>query len=690
MLTEKNMLTAPTRITPLSRDQSFESPPCPPYNLSQEDVLAQAPPPEQDELWAELERIEDARALKQKFYDEHQLMKEQLHMAGRFGLELQQNLEHAQRAERQSLAQLQALQDENTALQSRVHQQALHFNTHLDGSEDDMKNLTSENESLQKELDGCRRELKMFRKELDGLVEQMNEMGTEVLDAKTKVTVYSRRLNEVEQELTVTQGLNVDLQEQLRVTLERQKQTHSSTAMAMKNMQSELGKVLSDSGTIRSTLEELENRQDKCEGKVVEMMSNTKEYAHLLEEAQTTIQTMRIESDMEGRAWLPLASPSGRFKSTGQLSTLAMENPELDNVHDFPQGSENGNDDAPQGTSLGMELGLGVSFPQPKEDALSSPPPTPAAATPSAPFPYPEPLTPATSPQVPMASQSEQLAQPRPTTKSPEPIKLVQQPTPVTDKAGSKPSKPAPPPITTELQQRLEEHNILQTVLNSSLPSSRPQWNPSVSLEYVPPPSLPSQGRSRSSSRAATNASLSSSRCSSRSVSQMSLHRHPTSVSTSPGSSVRVGQGPTQRQQSSSVLASLQASASPRSKSSPGSTSSLMDAIAAHSGKRNQTSAMSVGSDSRKGTPAGQNRPRRSTTAMTVEKNPNPNAGLKYLLKGSSSSSGIHSSNGSPTAVSNVMTKAKGTANNNNNNNRDTSPSSKAANPAPMRGSRTP
>ncbi|KAG9325487.1 hypothetical protein KVV02_007518 [Mortierella alpina] len=106
MLTEKNMLTAPTRITPLSRDQSFESPPCPPYNLSQQDVLAQAPPPEQDELWAELERIEDARALKQKFYDEHQLMKEQLHMAGRFGLELQQNLEHAQRAERQSFAQV--------------------------------------------------------------------------------------------------------------------------------------------------------------------------------------------------------------------------------------------------------------------------------------------------------------------------------------------------------------------------------------------------------------------------------------------------------------------------------------------------------------------------------------------------------------------------------------------------------
>ncbi|ORZ27593.1 hypothetical protein BCR41DRAFT_299604, partial [Lobosporangium transversale] len=177
-------------------------------------------------------------------------------------------------------------------LQSRVKQtQAL--SAHLSGSEEEVHALTSENESLQKELDGCRRELRMFRKELDGLVDQMAEMGTEVMDAKNKVSVYSKRLNEVEQELNSTQELNVDLQEQLRIAMERQKQAQSSTAQVVKNMQSELGKVLSDSGTIRSTLEELENRQEKCEGKVVEMISNTKEYAQLLEEAQTTIQTLR-------------------------------------------------------------------------------------------------------------------------------------------------------------------------------------------------------------------------------------------------------------------------------------------------------------------------------------------------------------------------------------------------------------
>ncbi|KAF9905374.1 hypothetical protein BX616_001034, partial [Lobosporangium transversale] len=52
-----------------------------------------------------MERIQDPGILKQKFYAEHQMMKEQLNLAGRFGLELQQSLEQAQRAERQSYAQ---------------------------------------------------------------------------------------------------------------------------------------------------------------------------------------------------------------------------------------------------------------------------------------------------------------------------------------------------------------------------------------------------------------------------------------------------------------------------------------------------------------------------------------------------------------------------------------------------------
>ncbi|KAI9231743.1 MAG: hypothetical protein BYD32DRAFT_375676, partial [Podila humilis] len=167
----------------------------------------------------------------------------------------------------------------------------MELSSQLTGSEDEVKTLTGHNVSLQRELDSCRKDLKAFRRELDGLVEQMTEMGAEVVDAKSKVNSYSRRLGEVEQELSTTQELNVNLQVQLENALERQKQSHSTTAQVVKLIQSDLGKVVSESGMIRSTLEELENRQVKCEGKVVEMVTNTREYAHLLEEAQDTIHT---------------------------------------------------------------------------------------------------------------------------------------------------------------------------------------------------------------------------------------------------------------------------------------------------------------------------------------------------------------------------------------------------------------
>ncbi|KAF9114313.1 hypothetical protein BGX27_011214 [Mortierella sp. AM989] len=618
MLTEKNMLTTPARPSTLSRTQSFENPPCPPYNLSQEDVLAQTPIAEEDDLWTELERIQDPGVMKEKFYAEHQLMREQLNLAGQFGLELQQSLEQAQRAERHSYSQIEALQNENLILQSRVHHsQAL--SDHLTGSEDEVQNLTTENESLQKELDGCRRELKMFRKELDSLVDQMTEMGSEVMDAKTKVSVYSRRLNEVEQELNSTQELNVNLQEQLHHALEKQKQTQSSTAQVVKSMQTELGRVVSDSGTIRSTLEELENRQEKCEGRVVEMITNTKEYAQLLEEAQTTIQTMRIESDMDGR-WGEHSPTSSSWdhqlrRGTVQISTLAMEDPELKTpelaIEELDPLTWGDNQVVASGMSLGMELGLEIpsnhakTDEKVKESVISSPPSTPASLQ------HPDPpkqLTPAPSPQ-----PIEVIVHHK-ETQTPALEQQQQQPTPPMPKDTRKLSTNS---LSSELQQRLEEHNILQTVFSST---SRPPWNPSVALENVL--ASPTRNRSRSASRGPST----SSRSSSRSVSQASLH-HLVTPSTS---SFRAGRTP---------------QASPNMVSSP--TTSLMDAVSVHSGKRHgslSTGSVSVGIGS------ADRRPRSRTTASTVEKNPTP--GLKYLL----------STNSSVNDLSNVITKTKTSA----------------------------
>ncbi|KAG0277136.1 hypothetical protein BGZ96_003004, partial [Linnemannia gamsii] len=548
-------------------------------------------------------------------------------MAGRFGLDLQQSLEQAQRAEQDSYAQLQSLQEENMMLQSRAHH-SRELASHLTGSQDEVMNLTNEKDTLQRELDGCRRELKTFRKELDSLVGQMAEMGTEVLDAKSKVSHYSRRLNEVEQELGATQELNVNLQEQLHVAVEKQNKAQSSTAQAVKNMQSELGKVISDKTTILSSLEELENRQDKCEGKVVEMITNTQEYAHLLEEAQTTIQTFRIESEMEGRGWANQMPASKR--SIGQLSTLASEDPELHQPEfDTYEEEQEANETEGVAMSLGMELGFGNIISNDDEHMVSSPVELemPAKApvdttTPSTPAPtsYPPSTkqpTPATSPLPPPPV----LAAPQTKKKSVvEPQAEPQQPQPPLSVS----PQPFQSPSSSELQQRLEEHNSFQTVLSTG--QSRPPWNPSVSLDNIIP--TPTQSRSRSTSRATSTSS-------SRSVSQVNLRN-------SPSSTIRNGSNSINSR--TSVMPSPQMS--PHSIPTTNS-SSLMDAISAHSGKRTTVSATSTSINIKSSS-----RPRSRTTATTVEKNPvekNATPGLKFLATKS----------GGAADPSNVITKTK-------------------------------
>ncbi|KAF9313197.1 hypothetical protein BG003_005517 [Podila horticola] len=259
-----------------------------------------------DDLILQVERIHDPAVLKRMLIEkehERQDLASNLDLAARLGLGLQQQLEQV---EMESYAKLQSLQDQNLVLQSKANR-SKELSTQLAGSEHEVKTLTGHNHFLQRELDSCRRDLKTFRQELDELTEQMAEMGAEMMDAKLKVNSYARRLGEVEQELATTQELNVNLQVQLENALHRQKQTHSSTTQAVKLIQSDLGKVFSESDTMRMTLEELESRQIKCEGKVFEMMTNTREYAQLLEEAQDTIHNLRLESDLEGRGWSRVA-----------------------------------------------------------------------------------------------------------------------------------------------------------------------------------------------------------------------------------------------------------------------------------------------------------------------------------------------------------------------------------------------
>ncbi|KAF9312296.1 hypothetical protein BG003_006437, partial [Podila horticola] len=453
----------------------------------------------------DIEQIGDPAVLKRMLMEkeqERQHLVANLDLAARLGLGLQQQLEQV---ELNSYAKLQSLQDQNMMLQSRANQ-AMELSSQLTGSEDEVKTLTGHNDSLQRELDSCRKDLKAFRRELDGLVEQMTEMGAEVVDAKSKVNSYSRRLGEVEQELSSTQELNVNLQVQLENALERQKQSHSTTTQVVKLIQSDLGKVVSESGMIRSTLETLENRQVKCEGKVVEMITNTREYAQLLEDAQDTIHTLRHESDMEGRGW-PQGSSSSvvkkKIEPARKYSTLAQENPELRNGLEEEEEEEHEEGRVEEDPDLWNEPAvvnsLGAELKEePEQDhsndhswsdhqSMDAAPELKESTPPSSPSSYRSKQTPASSPQAPTKAQ------------------------PVDNETQTDIIIPNIPPqklsLSAELHQRLEEHNNLQSVSQGSF---RPPWNPSVALEtIVQGPAQRSPGPVRSGGRSLSQSHMS-------------------------------------------------------------------------------------------------------------------------------------------------------------------------------------
>ncbi|SAM04687.1 hypothetical protein [Absidia glauca] len=126
--------------------------------------------------------------------------------------------------------------------------------------------VEDERQQLTEELNQARRELSKFRNEMDGLSGQLNDMASEMVESRARVSVYAKRLAEVEHKLTTTREMNTNLQALLEKALTSQKQSTSTTSHLVKNIQSDL----------------------------------IREYASLLEQAQNTIHSLsepRLDDD---------------------------------------------------------------------------------------------------------------------------------------------------------------------------------------------------------------------------------------------------------------------------------------------------------------------------------------------------------------------------------------------------------
>uniref|UniRef100_A0A1D1XF22 SWI5-dependent HO expression protein 3 n=1 Tax=Anthurium amnicola TaxID=1678845 RepID=A0A1D1XF22_9ARAE len=277
-------------------------------------LLSAMPPVTEDEKQGfidEVNSIDDTEVLRRMLIQKEQEkdhIVNNLDKAARVGLaisneneELRMKLDFATQAEEEAFMKLSALEEENRKLFSKASR-SNELASQLAASEEQNKVLREHKVFLQKELEAARRELKRFRKELDNLTGQMNDMAEDMWESRNKVSTYAKKLVDVEQHLSDTQEMNVNLSIQLEKSLSSQKVSSATTTQIVKMIQADLGRVVLENEHLRASINELENRQVKCEGKLSEMMVSAQEYAHLLEEAQDTIHSLsetRLESDIE-------------------------------------------------------------------------------------------------------------------------------------------------------------------------------------------------------------------------------------------------------------------------------------------------------------------------------------------------------------------------------------------------------
>ncbi|RUP48521.1 hypothetical protein BC936DRAFT_144454 [Jimgerdemannia flammicorona] len=240
----------------------------------------------------EINSIDDVEFLRRLVIEkerEKQSIANDLDIAARLGLAISETNEEMQ--VKVLIRLISVMEHENQYLHSEL-MRSTELTNQLMSRDDQSRSLTEQKMYMNKELDMARRELRRFRKELDGLSGQLNDMANDMVDSRGRAGSYAKKLAEVEHNLTTTQEMNVNLQNLLEKALNTQKQSNANTTHVVRNIQSDLTRVVQENDRLRSRIAELEEHQSDCENKLAEMIDKAKEYASLLEQAQDTIHTL--------------------------------------------------------------------------------------------------------------------------------------------------------------------------------------------------------------------------------------------------------------------------------------------------------------------------------------------------------------------------------------------------------------
>ncbi|KAL0087338.1 hypothetical protein J3Q64DRAFT_1736945 [Phycomyces blakesleeanus] len=137
-----------------------------------------------------------------------------------------------------------------------------------------------------RDMQKTRDDMKQFRNEMNGLAKEIDSMTFDINRS-------NNRILEIEQDLTATQEVNVNLQILLENALESQKEEDVHATQAIKSMYSDLATVAYENNQLRGRLSLIEKGQKKHKGSIYDVEERIKEYTSMLGQAQDTIHMLQ-------------------------------------------------------------------------------------------------------------------------------------------------------------------------------------------------------------------------------------------------------------------------------------------------------------------------------------------------------------------------------------------------------------
>ncbi|EPB84446.1 hypothetical protein HMPREF1544_08810 [Mucor circinelloides 1006PhL] len=155
-------------------------------------------------------------------------------------------------------------------------------------TQQDHNNALDATERMQflREMEQAREELAEFRRNMAGLVKQMDGIAVDLEKSKDRVS-------EIEQDLTATEEVNVNLQVLLERAVKTQKESDVFATQAIRNMYSDLASVVYENSQLQGRLKSIENHQKEQKGSVHDIVKRMFEYTQMLEQAQGTIHMLQ-------------------------------------------------------------------------------------------------------------------------------------------------------------------------------------------------------------------------------------------------------------------------------------------------------------------------------------------------------------------------------------------------------------